>query len=146
MDSGVLGLIVVLILVGAIWLGRAFLSGYRQQPAPLAAGHGHPPLTTELQLMQDMTDNQRLLFQAQLAQHRKSVGIAALLAFFGFFGMHRFYLGQIGLGILMLITFGGLLVWALLDLLRIRSIVEGVNIRKAQVIAAQVKMLAPAKA
>ncbi|MGH8700251.1 MAG: TM2 domain-containing protein, partial [Burkholderiales bacterium] len=97
---------------------------------------------TELQLMQDMTDGQRLLFQAQMAQYRKSTGVAAILAFAGCFGLHRFYLGQIGLGLVMLITFGGVLLWAIVDLLRIGAIVEGVNRQKAQEIAAQVKMLA----
>jgi TM2 domain-containing membrane protein YozV len=35
--------------------------------------------------------------------------------FLGEFGAHRFYLGKIGTGILMLLTFGGLGIWALVD-------------------------------
>lgn len=35
----------------------------------------------------------------------------------GFWGVHRFYLGRIGSGILMLITFGGLGIWYLIDLI-----------------------------
>jgi len=35
----------------------------------------------------------------------------------GVFGAHRFYLGRIGTGILMLITFGGLGIWYLIDLI-----------------------------
>jgi TM2 domain-containing membrane protein YozV len=146
MDSGILGLIAVLVLLGGVWLGRAFLSGYRGQPAATTGRREGAPVTTELQLMQDMTESQRLLFQGQMAQHRKSVGVAALLAFFGFIGMHRFYLGQIGLGFLYAVTLGFFLVGALIDLIRIRSIVEQVNNRKAQEIAVQVKLLAPPKA
>lgn len=42
--------------------------------------------------------------------------VAILLCFFfGGLGVHRFYLGKIGTGILMLITLGGLGIWALID-------------------------------
>lgn len=35
----------------------------------------------------------------------------------GVFGAHRFYLGRVGTGILMLITFGGFGIWYLVDLI-----------------------------
>ena len=45
-------------------------------------------------------------------------GVAVLLCFsLGIFGAHRFYLGKIGTGILMLLTGGGLGVWCLVDFL-----------------------------
>ncbi|MDN5798090.1 MAG: NINE protein, partial [Intrasporangium sp.] len=41
---------------------------------------------------------------------------AALLCFFlGPLGVHRFYVGKVGTGILQLLTLGGLGIWALID-------------------------------
>jgi len=37
--------------------------------------------------------------------------------FLGFLGVHRFYVGKIGSGIAQLLTFGGLGIWALVDLI-----------------------------
>ncbi len=43
-----------------------------------------------------------------------------LLCFFlGTFGIHRFYVGKIGTGILMLLTLGGLGIWTLIDFVMI---------------------------
>lgn len=45
---------------------------------------------------------------------------ALLLAILlGTFGIHRFYVGKIGTGILMLLTLGGLGIWALIDIIMI---------------------------
>jgi TM2 domain-containing membrane protein YozV len=38
-----------------------------------------------------------------------------LCFFFGVLGVHRFYVGKIGTGILQLLTIGGLGIWALID-------------------------------
>lgn len=50
----------------------------------------------------------------------KKIMPAFLLCFlFGVFGAHRFYVGKIGTGILMILTFGGLGIWALIDMIMI---------------------------
>jgi len=38
-----------------------------------------------------------------------------LCLFFGMFGLHRFYLGKIGTGLLMLFTAGGAGIWVFID-------------------------------
>ncbi|QVL57296.1 MAG: TM2 domain-containing protein [Simkaniaceae bacterium] len=46
----------------------------------------------------------------------KSFVAAVLLCFFlGTLGVHRFYVGKIGTGILMIITFGGFGIWQIID-------------------------------
>ena len=50
----------------------------------------------------------------------KKMVVAALLCFFlGYFGIHRFYVGKVGTGILMIVTLGGLGIWVLVDLIMI---------------------------
>ena len=45
---------------------------------------------------------------------------AAILAgCFGVFGVHRFYVGKVGTGILQLLTLGGLGIWAVVDFILI---------------------------
>lgn len=60
-----------------------------------------------------------------LAHHqesKKSARMAFLLClFFGLFGAHRFYVGKIGTGVLMLLTFGGLGIWFIVDLVTIAT-------------------------
>ncbi|MGR6916988.1 TM2 domain-containing protein [[Actinomadura] parvosata] len=51
---------------------------------------------------------------------QKSWIVAVLLCFFlGALGVHRFYVGKIGTGILQLVTLGGLGVWVLIDFIMI---------------------------
>ncbi|MFA5802019.1 MAG: NINE protein [Thermoleophilia bacterium] len=55
-----------------------------------------------------------------MASSEKSKITALLLCFFlGGLGVHRFYVGKTGTGILMLLTLGGLGVWTLIDFVMI---------------------------
>ena len=45
------------------------------------------------------------------------VATLILCILFGSLGVHRFYVGKIGTGILMLLTFGGLGIWTLVDII-----------------------------
>ena len=50
----------------------------------------------------------------------KSRLVTLLLCFFlGVLGIHRFYVGKAGTGILMVLTLGGIGIWALIDLILI---------------------------
>ncbi len=56
----------------------------------------------------------------ELVKSDKSFVAALLLCIFlGAIGVHRFYVGKIGTGILMILTFGGLGIWNLIDLILI---------------------------
>jgi hypothetical protein len=58
--------------------------------------------------------------QAPVATGSKSFIAALLLCFFlGSLGVHRFYVGKVGTGILMLITIGGFGIWTLIDFIMI---------------------------
>ncbi|GAA2211874.1 hypothetical protein GCM10009850_073350 [Nonomuraea monospora] len=51
---------------------------------------------------------------------QKSWIVAVLLCFFlGAIGVHRFYVGKVGTGILQIVTLGGLGVWVLIDFIMI---------------------------
>ena len=50
----------------------------------------------------------------------KSKLSAILLCFFlGGLGIHRFYLGYTIIGVIQLLTFGGFLIWAIIDFIRL---------------------------
>tara|TARA_R110002126_G_scaffold289578_3_gene444816 strand:- start:17368 stop:17739 length:372 start_codon:yes stop_codon:yes gene_type:complete len=57
---------------------------------------------------------------AAVASSGKSQIVAALLCWIvGIIGIHRFYLGYTWQGVVQILTFGGLGIWTLIDLIRI---------------------------
>ncbi|SDP08646.1 TM2 domain-containing protein [Nakamurella panacisegetis] len=63
---------------------------------------------------------------------QKSVGVAYVLWFFlGALGVHQFYLGKTGRGILYLFTLGGFLIGLAIDLFTMAAQVRQVNAQRA---------------
>lgn len=78
--------------------------------------------------MKGMTTEQLAMVQSGMNNKQKSKGIAYLLWFFlGGIGGHRYYAGDIGMGIAMTLTLGGLGVWALIDAFLIGNRIEQIN-------------------
>lgn len=70
-------------------------------------------------------------WRVMVTGHFKSPVVALLFSlFFGGVGVDRFYLGQIGMGILKLLTLGGLGIWSLIDLFSIMDLARDVNYSK----------------
>ena len=86
-----------------------------------------------IQKQKSMTPEQKMMFQSQYQNERKNPSTSLILAFFG---LHYFYLGKIGLGIVFWLTGGGFGIWWLIDLFRAKGMAEAFNLSKAEEIAA----------
>ncbi len=65
-------------------------------------------------------ENDKLLKKSSPSESDSKWVVTLLLAFLlGVIGAHRFYVGKTGTGILMILTFGGLGIWLLIDLILI---------------------------
>lgn len=77
--------------------------------------------TTDITLKKkQMVSQESQVLVSPAAGGEKSQLVALLLVIFvGGIGIHRFYLGYIGIGIIQLLTLGGCGIWSLIDLIRI---------------------------
>ena len=84
-------------------------------------------------LKRDLSNDERMQFDGQMAQSRKEPSTALILSILlGWLGIDRFYLGQTGLGFGKLFTLGGLWVWYFIDLFLIAKAARRLNYTAAQ--------------
>lgn len=90
------------------------------------------------QMTQGLDDNKKMIFNQQYQSEKKDSGTTLILALFSF---DRFWLGDIGLGILKYLTAGGCGIWWLIDLFTAKSRTDDYNRSKAMEILSAVRMM-----
>lgn len=86
-------------------------------PPPVLTPVAAPVVTTDIPRFPD--GKPAVDAQGRTASPKSRLAAAVLAWFLGVFGIHRFYVGKIGTGVLMIVTFGGLGVWVLIDFIMI---------------------------
>lgn len=96
-------------------------------------------------LLQGLTDQEIVLFQNEYNRSRRDPSLVFILTlFFGMFGVHQFYLGKIGVGIVFFLLFFVFGLSILIALINLFSIIDGVkmyNLERAQEIITQIRSL-----
>lgn len=87
------------------------------QLPPPAAGYGYAPSGAEIPVFAN--GKPRVDAFGNPVSDKSRLAAALLCWFLGVFGIHRFYVGKVGTGILMIFTLGGLGIWTLIDFIMI---------------------------
>jgi len=86
------------------------------------------------QLVTDMTDEQAEQFSHVYRSRRKDPTMTLMMALLGFIvisGVHRFYLGQVGMGLAYLFTAGFCFIGTIVDLFNYRALTDTYNENQA---------------
>ena len=100
------------------------------------------------QIYRDLSEEQANQFAHVYRQRRKDSTSTLLMAVLGFVvvaGVHRFYLGQIGMGLAYLFTGGFCLIGTIVDLFNYRSLTEAFNEKQALEVASMIRGAFPAE-
>lgn len=100
------------------------------------------------QLITDMTEEQAEQFSHVYRQRRKDPTITLMTALLGLVivaGVHRFYLGQIGMGVAYLFTAGFCFIGTIVDLFNHRSLTDSFNEKEALNVASLIRGAFPAQ-
>jgi len=88
-------------------------------------------------LTNGLDDTKKMIFQTQFASERKDRGTATILALLNY---DRIWLGDVGIGIVKLLTMGLCGLWWIIDLFTAGSRCDDFNRRKAEDIAAALRI------
>ena len=86
-------------------------------------------------MMKDMNDETAQQFAMVYRSRRRdpqTIMLMALIGFIGVSGVHRFYLGQVGMGLLYLLTAGLCFIGTIVDLVNYRTLAMEYNQLQAQ--------------
>ena len=99
-------------------------------------------ITEQQMMMQDLSDQQRMLFTSLYESVKKYRGIVLVLSvLLGTLGVDRFMIGDLGMGILKLLTFGLCGILWLIDIFTIRGKVDALNRKNANEIYQGIKIM-----
>jgi TM2 domain-containing membrane protein YozV len=99
---------------------EGFIAAYNENFAP-------KDLIAIRNYLKDVDDSKLILVQS--LNYKKPLTVFLVSLFFGPLGADRFMLGQIGLGIIKLLTLGGLLIWTIIDWIVIMGKTRELNYR-----------------
>jgi TM2 domain-containing membrane protein YozV len=95
-------------------------------------------------LMKDMNETERqqfLLLYKGKRKDQQTMLILTIIGFFGIAGLQRFVIGETGMGILFLITFGFCGIGTIIDLVNNNSLATAYNQQQAQECAQMLRMM-----
>ena len=99
-------------------------------------------ITEQQMMMQDLSDQQKMLFTSQYESVKKDRGTVLILSvLLGTVGVDRFMIGDVGMGMLKLFTFGLCGILWLIDIFTIRGKVDDLNRKNANEIFQGIKMM-----
>jgi TM2 domain-containing membrane protein YozV len=91
------------------------------------------------QMIAGLSDQQKMIFQSQYASERKDrTTVLVLSVLLGHVGVDRFMIGDIGMGLLKLFTFGLCGILWLIDIFTIQGKVDDYNRAKAEEIVGSI--------
>jgi TM2 domain-containing membrane protein YozV len=94
---------------------EAKAEGVTPEATEEAKAEGVTPKPTEEAKVEETPRESIAEARVEVVSSKSRLAVTLFAFFLGYLGIHRFYLGKIGTGIAMLLTVGGIGIWALVD-------------------------------